>query len=303
MYAPIIVKQVKGEPGYKQNDIILRTEFELRFNYDRETGEKVSKTVVVGAWLDYGQIIYGGEIGPITSIEQYGQIQYSTLDGSDVDRACLTTNYGVIAFTDCNTWDNFGSTGFNMVPYFVEEKGEVKFEVENLVNGMAKYNASKDKKLEYTIKVKNTGNASSGDNVIKTYVPKEVSVNENKISDGGVYNKNEHTITWNIDYIEIGEVLSVSYEATAPEKTDGKELIGKSSIQSGQVLTEVYSTNTIVTLDRIVEVINNPNTGTMVYIANTNIGVPISVLVMFVIALFAVIVVLIKRMKYLKKTH
>ena len=296
MNIPVILKQIKGDVGYKNQSITFEASLNIYFVFDKNTNEIIERYSYFGLNNLIDDFILG-EVGPITSFEQLSEIEYTSNINDNDGEACLNTEYGVIATTNCRVGESYGSTTFYMVPYYVVEAGEVKFEVENLVNGMAKYNASKDKKLEYTVKVKNVGNAASGENVIKSYVPKEVEVIEGKISNGGVYNKNDHTITWNVDYIEIGEVLSVSYEAKAPEEAGGKELIGKSSIQSGQVLTEVYSTNTIVTLDRIVEIIDNPNTGTMVYIANTNIGVPISVLVMFVIALFAVIVVLIKKMK------
>ena len=51
----------------------------------------------------------------------------------------------------------------------------------------------------------------------------------------------------------------------------------------------------------LIEVINNPDTGTMVYIANTNIGMPLSVLVVVTILVCMMFAICIKKYKYLKK--
>jgi len=53
-------------------------------------------------------------------------------------------------------------------------------------------------------------------------------------------------------------------------------------------------------MDKIVEVISNPETGTMVYIANTNIGLQLTHLVLFLAVLAMVIVILSKKLLKIK---
>jgi high-affinity K+ transport system ATPase subunit B len=128
-----------------------------------------------------------------------------------------------------------------------------------------------------------------------------VVVEESSISDSGVYNKQSNTISWNITKIDASEEVKVSYKAIAPKSADGKELIGNSYITSDQVTTRVYSNNTIVTLDKIVEIIDNPNTGMhMLYIPNTNIGIPISFL--FIIIMIICISLVVFKNKFMKKS-
>lgn len=65
----------------------------------------------------------------------------------------------------------------------------------------------------------------------------------------------------------------------APKSVNGKELISNSSIYSSYAGKTTYSNSSIVTLDRIVEIIDNPNTGSeMIYIPKTNIGIPLVLL-------------------------
>jgi hypothetical protein len=218
--------------------------------------------------------------------------------------ACMNTdNQGKIIMdgTKCTKYGGYSSTEYKFVHYFVAQKGEVKFNIENTVNGLAKYNASKDKNLEYKIYVKNIGNASSGENKIITYIPKEVTVIEKDISNDGVFDKSKNTITWEIDRIDVDETLEFTYKAIAPNDVNGKELIGKSSITSTQVLETTYSNNTVVTLDKVIEVVKNPETGTMIYIANTNLGMPLSMFIILIIILCMMTILFFFRMK--KERH
>jgi len=222
-----------------------------------------------------------------------------TAGSSGTNLSCINTNNDMIIMDsdECTVHDKYGSGAYTLVPYFVEEKGTVKFEIENTVNGLAKYNASKDKSLEYIINVQNNGDIASTQNKIVTYVPSGVTVIKDSISDSGVYSESDGTITWMLDNIEVSEKVEFSYKATAPADAEGKELIGHSTVESGQVLNAVYSNNTVVTMDKIVEVINNPETGTMVYIAHTNIGLPLSYIMMFLVALCVVILFLARKLK------
>lgn len=129
-------------------------------------------------------------------------------------------------------------------------------------------------------------------NIITTNVPIKVIVDESSISNNGVYNKKNNTIMWNIERIDANQKIEVSYKALAPKSTNGKELIGNSIVSSTQQTRESYSNNTIVTLDKIIEIIANPNTGgRMIYIPNTNIGMPINILLFILIISISIIII------------
>ncbi len=297
-HIPFRLHNVKAANGVLKDDIILVGDFYISYGY-RETGSFEFKSVSIELWSGTSGAMYLKDYKPINSIEDlsyYHNLQFAT--------SCMNSDeHGmiIIDYHDCNKFVMEGSGGFDLVPYLVARDGEVSFDIENTVNGLAKYNASKDKNLEYKISITNNGNASSGENVITSYIPEELNIVENSISDNGVYDKDEHTITWNVDRIEAEQELEFSYMATAPDNSKGKEYVGKSSIVSAQVLGATYSNNTIVTLDQIVELIKNPETGMMVYIANTNIGMPLSCLVVVTILICMMFAIFIKKYKFLRK--
>ena len=300
-YIPVRLKHINGEPGYKKNDIIFKAPVNVNYTYDN-SNQITYKRMYFSIWNMDNGYIYGHEVTAGNSVTDLSTLSYTSFNREE--SACLYTNAGLIItdYARCTTSEPYGSGVYYSVPYFVDEEGTVKFEIENTVNGLAKYNASKEKKLEYKINVKNVGNASCDSNVITTSVPKEVTVDEKAISDSGVYNKKDNTITWNVDLIEIDEALTFTYNATAPEGVNGKELVGNSSITCGQVAGAAQSNNTIVTLDKVVEVIKNPDTHTMVYIANTNIGMPLSFLLTLLLLLSVILLVIAKKANKFKKT-
>ena len=236
------------------------------------------------------------EFDSITTIKDLLTKEYSTIQ----DKSCVNTHNDYIIMDDVNScipMDYNNSAGsFKLVPYFVDERGTVSFDITNTVNGLVKYNASNDKHLEYKITVKNKGDITSTNNIIITYVPEKVEVDEDSISDSGEYDSEHHSITWVIDQLEAQEETEFSYNAIVDKDINGEELIGHSTVESDQTMIATYSNNTIVSLDKIVEIITNPNTGiTMVYVPNTNIGVPVSLFFMVLIAFILTGMVIIKK--------
>lgn len=294
---PVKYKQVESSPGYVKQNIYNIAEVIVEFEYD-DNNQVINRHIDLRLW--YSDYIYEEDFvlaDDFSKLYLYG----NDADFAEHGYACLNTNVDTIVMPDteeCTVEDSFGSIGFSTVPYFVDQKGTIKFEITNTVNELTKYNASKDKNLEYKINIKNTGDVASGDNVINSYVPVGIEVVEDSISNSGVYNKEKSTITWNVDYIEALEELVVSYKAVAPSESNNKEYIGYSDIVSAQLEKEVQSGNTIVTLDKVIEVVTNPDTDVnMIYIAHTNIGIPVSYLVWFVLVLGIISVVILKKVK------
>ncbi len=298
---PIVLKQITSENGYKKQDIIIKSNLEFYVDYNSSSGEITSASLGLYADdVENTSLLINNDYH-VNTIDDFMNLNYRSL--SDSYYSCQNSRAGLIItnMEQCTPLSLEWSDSYSYVPYFVSEQGTVKLEITNTVNGLTKYNASNNKQLEYKISVKNSGDVSSENNVLVTNVPKMVVVEESSISDSGVYNKQSNTISWNITKIDASEEVKVSYKAIAPKSADGKELIGNSYITSDQVTTRVYSNNTIVTLDKIVEIIDNPNTGMhMLYIPNTNIGIPISFL--FIIIMIICISLVVFKNKFMKKS-
>ncbi len=162
-----------------------------------------------------------------------------------------------------NVLDN---ANISYVPLILfNEKGNVSLKINNYVNNLSKYTTTRGKTLNYRIEVVNSGSAPSTNNVIVTNVPKELVYVKGSASDGGIYNKTNHTITWRVNSIKANSTVSFRYSATVPKDAmTGIEFIGKSTISS-QEIGEIQSRKTNVSL------INNPKT-----------AAPIAVLVIIV---------------------
>lgn len=295
---PVRLKQTITEEGYKKKDIVVLAEVEVVYYYD-DSNNIYRKSLEFEIWNSEIGMMYNNEIGDLKTMNDL-----NNFISDDLEDACLNSANGRIItnYRRCTESNMLFSSEYFMVPYFIDEEGTVKLEITNTVNNLAKYNASDNKKLEYKICVKNTGDISSTNNVIVSYVPKGIEVDLKSISNSGTYNKSDNTITWNIDLIEEGKEIELSYKAMAPSTANGNELIGKSSVISDQVKTKVYSNDTIVTLDKIVEIIKNPKTGTsMIYIPNTNIGLPLNIFLVILASLIILGMFIVKKFKFKKR--
>ena len=267
---PFRLKQIKTSPGMQKTDIVILGNCNLQYYYD-DTGAITKKQITVSI-SDYhnDNILYANDIPEVNELADLAQFT-----PQQIERSCLNTdNQGKIITNPSGCTKQAminGSFFYDLVPYFISQPGEVKFKVESTVNGQTKYNASKGKDLKYSIKVTNTGNAASDNNQVISYLPKEITLNKNTISHNGTYNKNENTITWNINHMEAEEIVELSYEATAPNEISTNELISNASISSDYLERTTYSNNAIVTLDKIEELLTNPETGQFIrsFITNT----------------------------------
>lgn len=293
-YLPLLIKEENIPNGYARNDLVLLSPAFVKYNYD--SNNNITSFSISTRSNITTSLIKASNFKKPETITDFTKAQYLynlDLSGSN-NRACINGYDDGKIITDnalCTTSVPVldASFSYSMVSYFIDQKGTVKLNISYTVNGLTKYNVSNNNNLKYKITVKNTGNAPSGDNVITTIVPQEIIVDESSISHSGIYNKNNNTITWKIDRIEIEEELTVFYKATAPSGLRGKELISNSAVTSQQMSSKVYSNNVIVTFDKIVEIINNPNTGNnLIYIPNTNIGIPVSII--FIIMLLSLMV-------------
>lgn len=245
-YFPLFVEEVKAPDGYVVGDkIVIPT---------MATLEVLSSRVTLGiegsAYRRY--LKYNKNVN-YSNWSSYFLSEWLLNDVVD----CSRMNF------QSNVLDN---ANIDYVPLILfNEKGNVLLKINNYVNNFAKYTTTRGKTLNYRVEVVNSGTAPSTNNVIVTNVPKELVYVKGSASDGGIYNKTNHTITWRVNSIKANSSVSFRYSATVPKDAlAGIEFIGKSIISS-QEIGEIQSRETNVSL------INNPKT-----------AAPIAVLVIIV---------------------
>jgi len=96
--------------------------------------------------------------------------------------------------------------------------------------------------VTYTITVKNEGTGvAEGVKIVDT-LPEGLVVNEDSISDDGVYDETKGTITWEFaDALAIGEEVTVTYNVTVPEIT--AEQAGEDGLYEWKNIATVVSDN------------------------------------------------------------
>ena len=136
----------------------------------------------------------------------------------------------------------------------VNEKGNVLLKIYNYVNNTSNYTTSRGKKLDYKIVVKNDGTVASTGNIVTAKVPTELEYVKGSASNGGVYNKNKHIVTWNISSIDPKGTISLRYSVYIPKDASPNiKYIGSASIYSEQ-------TGLIQSRENWVSIVNNPKT-------------------------------------------
>ena len=148
--------------------------------------------------------------------------------------------------------------------YFKSYKRTIHLNIINLVNNVDKFNVKNDEILLYSVKVQNTGDGYSENNIISAVVPKGLEIDKNRISDNGIYNEEDSIITWNLEELNPNSEYTFNYYAKVIN-SDIKEYIGYSYLTSNQAPEKVVSGNTIVSVENkksIPNTLKNPNTGT-----------------------------------------
>ncbi len=287
---PFRFHQIRTANGMQKTDMIVVGECDLSYRYD--SNNNIIKKDLGIYITDYqnNKILFTNNIPTVNNISDLMQFE-----SQEFGHACLNTdNQGLIIQnpSGCTKFPELnGSAFYDLVPYFIAQEGDVSFNINNTVNGVAKYNASKERDLNYKITITNTGNAASGNNQITANVPKEIVIDENSISNNGHYNKTSNTIVWNIDHLEPEEVLELSFKATVPKDVKTTELISNSTINSDNTEMIIVSNNTIVTLDKTLEILENPYTGNVI----TYLGLTFNAIVVVVVMISLVTIFIQKR--------
>ncbi len=141
--------------------------------------------------------------------------------------------------------------------------GEVKLSLTNSINGSDSTTVKKGGKVKYRAQLKNSGTAASYNNVITTVVPPDIEYIDGSASNGGTYNDEDRTITWDIYSLDAGESTDLSYDATVIRNTNIDKIQLRSSVVSDQVQNKVDSAPAII---NVKGGFVNPNTGSLISI-------------------------------------
>ncbi len=237
-YIPLYIEEVSAPKGYVK-------------------GEKIVLPVIIDAYYSSFPrlVLYYN----ITS-EHSRYLKYNEL----VDYKTDFNNYFISSrmmndLVDCErmNYDQnaINKTGVSYLPLILlNKKGDIKLSINNYVNNLESYTTTRGKTLNYRVVAENNGSVDSHNNVIITKIPTELEYVKGSASDGGIYNKTNHTITWKVNVIGANSKVSLRYSAYVPKNVSGgAKFIGSSSITSEEV-GEIQSRETQVSL------INNPET-------------------------------------------
>lgn len=255
------LNNLKIDQKYMCNDIILyQTPNELL-----STDEDTIKNIYGNFEIAYGRKFVFEELSPAEPIIiQPGNGVYCPPNACRVTMPCY--NDGKDKYYKISKVE-FDYESFSI--YFKAYESTPNLVISNYINDNDKYFAKKDEILKYSIRIKNTGDGKSTNNIVITNVPDGLLILEDKISDNGIYNKENNTITWNYELLGAAEEYTFNYYAKVID-SNTTMYIGSSYITSSQVQEKAESNETIVNIENIIivpDIINNPYTGTRMFIA------------------------------------
>ena len=134
----------------------------------------------------------------------------------------------------------------------VLEKGNVDINIESFIDGEKNININEKKTLKYKTILKNNGNSPSYNNTVTSVIPKSITYVNDSVNNNGIFDKENNTITWNINYLDALSGVVLEYEIEASNVDN--EII-KTSFKRDEV-SEVNSNNLFITLDKL----ENPKT-------------------------------------------
>lgn len=117
------------------------------------------------------------------------------------------------------------------------------------VNDDKEITANAGEKLNYKVLVKNNGNIKSLDNKVTVLLPDGIEYVEGSASENGVYDKDKHTITWNMDNIDPDEAIELIFEAVATNKN--VNYIVKASVINSDMEDNIDSNEVSVTISKV----------------------------------------------------
>ena len=141
----------------------------------------------------------------------------------------------------------------------IDKKGAPSLKISTYVDGKQRLNTKKDTTAIISVKLENNGTAGSYNNKIVSRVPKNlVYVDDKEINKYGVYNREDGTVTWNLEYLDSLDAAMFSYKVSIPATADISMLYtSTATVESMDTSTPIVSDAAEIDLADVV----NPKTG------------------------------------------
>ena len=158
-----------------------------------------------------------------------------------------------------NTYAGEGNnTACSHNPVIIDKAGTYDVSVTSYVNDNSTIDALKQDVVRLKVKLTNNGTVDSYNNVIVSHIPEGLSYVEDSVSDSGVFDEIEQTVTWNIDRLDASSSKEFTYDVKVPNNVKvNSSIIANASLNSDNVPTAIVSNNSTIKVKDFV----NPKTG------------------------------------------
>ncbi len=213
----------------------------------------------LGALLKYDPTINYDNLGEVLNkIDNSYVLADDCGEKSDIFSYTCTT-------TTPDTPAPVGSPNCKGVPLIVDATSDEdlskKLEIKAFVDGKDKISVKKNDEVTITIKLYNDAKTPSYSNKIVSKVPTDIVYVEDSASRDGIYNKDDSTITWNLDYLDSKDTIMFTYKVKIPSTaTNASVYRTNASVTSTDFEVPVVSDTVQVNVGTQVDE-KNPNTG------------------------------------------
>ena len=126
---------------------------------------------------------------------------------------------------------------------------ELNLYLKNTIKNKTTIITRRGKILNFEVKVSNDDEKKSKDNTITAYIDKDMTIIPNSISDYGVLDKKNNTITWNINLIDNNSSFRLSYDAYVNNGVDTNKMYNSHlTLKSNTLSNHITSNNTNIIL-------------------------------------------------------
>ena len=134
-------------------------------------------------------------------------------------------------------------------------KGEPAIEASATLNNKKSIKVNEESVVSYKLNVTNTSDTSTGNTVIKSVIPSKINYVPNSASHNGVYNQEDNSVTWTIDYLNAEETIELTYDVRVSDG-ENKTYEFITSLTNDEVQNIPNISNNLET-----EFLKNPKTG------------------------------------------
>lgn len=239
MDVPILLEEERSPAGYQKTNVVLTVDARIYFDI-QDNSENIS------------EVKASYSIFPENNMYKFNKnIDYDNIVTSSNTMSELLRG-DLLSYDDdqekCSSSSSAG-TLCEPVFYVVDEEGDVVLETNNTVNDEHRVLAKKNAELPAKTTVVNSGNASSGNNIITTIIPDGFRVEAETVEAGGRYDESTNTITWNLSYLDPESEAEFSYSIIVPEAVGGGDYVFRSSARSDQFNAESKASELILTVE------------------------------------------------------